>query len=85
MCCRTGFGPKFSGLAPDDAKCSARWSKTRVNLATWMLLLGGFGCSGCCYARDSTQLWMEVLMRCFAGGPVTSATCIGVTRGHSRL
>jgi len=34
---------------------------------------------------DSTQLWMEVLMQCFVGGLVTSVTCIGVTRGHSRL
>ena len=25
------------------AKCSTRWSRTRVNLAMWML--GGFGCS----------------------------------------
>jgi len=31
--------------------------------------------------EDSTQLWIEVLMRCFVGGPITSATCIGITRG----
>ena len=37
------------------------------------------------YARDSTQLWMEVLMRCFVGGPIMSVTCIGVIHGHSRL
>jgi len=30
-------------------------------------------------------LWMKVMMRCFVGGPVTSVTYIGVTRGHSRL
>jgi len=37
------------------------------------------------YDEDSTHLWMEVLRRCFAGGPVTSVACIGVTRDHSRL
>jgi len=35
--------------------------------------------------EDSTQLWIEVLMRHFVGGPILSVTCIGVTRGHSRL
>ncbi|QCD87071.1 hypothetical protein DEO72_LG3g1602 [Vigna unguiculata] len=27
--------------------------------------------------KDSTQLWMEVLRRCFAGGLITSVACIG--------
>jgi len=35
---------------------------------------------------DSTQLWMEVLMRFFVGVPITSVICIGehvATRGYS--
>ena len=46
--------------------------------------LGGLGVELDC-DEDSTRLWIEVFMRCLAGGPVTSATCIGVTSGHSRL
>jgi len=35
--------------------------------------------------EGSTKLCLQVLMRCFVGGPITSVTYIRVTSGHSRL
>jgi len=48
------------------------------------VVLGDFGCCNGIREGFYTAL-MEVLMRCFVGGPVMSVTCIGITHGHSRL
>ena len=76
-------GPKSSGLALDSAKCPARQSGTTFRQAMRSRCQAVPGAELDC-EEDSTQFWMEVLMGCF-GSLLMSVTCIGVTRGHSRL
>ena len=63
---------------------SAKWSGSKFCLATQEVRQAVLDAE---LNREEIPgpLWMEVMRRCFARGLFTSVTCIGVTRGHSRL